>query len=98
MSKQFNIEFNIAISVPPAIEEMEKGVRRFFERLTPEQRERWKRGYETKLAIIAGTYVPPINPVTKKQKPYHEKFEWMKGPWQEGLRILNEVIEQESKQ
>lgn len=81
--------------------EKEEEVKIFFRNKTPEQREKWKKQYEKDLSIIDGSYIPGKYPLTHKKHgqrmPYPERALWMYKAWNNGLQILNEVINEQQK-
>lgn len=82
------------------MEHNENLVKEHFQRMTPERRQKSKGHYEKLLLIESGNYTPGIYPIEHKlsgrQRPYPSTMPWMVTAWKNGLRLLNEVILNES--
>lgn len=71
-----------------------KPVREFFLRLTPERRQQWKKRYEKLLDTEQGADRRIIKSYDGRERSINiTKMPWMISAWENGLKILNELIE-----
>lgn len=63
----------------------------FFRDMTPKQRQQWKKRYEQLIAIERDE-LPATKNIRTGKMFKHTKMPWMLPHWQNGLKILNKVI------
>lgn len=62
-----------------------------FRHMSAVQRTSWLRRYRELLSIENGTYKPGRD-LMGKERPYPQQFPWMKKIWENGMKLLMEVM------